>query len=161
MENNDRPLLKAGLWRCMSTADKSRIRSLSVQFAANKKVPRNQAGRRSKGVSLEMLAQSGLLGADPDDPQCSQFVTSLVECQADVVQFVQTLPGLQNRVSQFRAQLIAAAEAGHLTGFGEANTMNLVELFDGLVSGLDVYAKCPFLATEHAVQNTPRGPDQA
>jgi hypothetical protein len=39
----------------------------------------------------------------------------------------------------FREQLLAAAAAVHL-----------IELFDGLIKGLDVYANCPFLAQEAA-----------
>jgi hypothetical protein len=103
--DNDRPLLRGALWGKMSKGDKGRIRQLSVPYTANKKNPVNTAGRRPRGVSLEMLAQSGPIGADLDDPNCSTFITDLVGCQADVVEFVQTLPALRNRVLVFREQL--------------------------------------------------------
>jgi hypothetical protein len=134
----------------MSQGDKARIRQLSVQYTANKKIAVNAAGRRPRGVSLEMLAQSSLVGADLDDPNCATFITELVGCQGDVVEFVQTLPDLRNRVLVFREQLQAAAQAGHLHAFGEANTTHLIDLFNTLANGLDVYSKCPFLAPEHA-----------
>jgi hypothetical protein len=99
---------------------------------------------------LEMLAQAGMIGADPEDENCSKWVTDVVETQADVVAFVQTLPSLRARVVQCREQLVAAAQAGHMAAFGEHNTNQLLELFTGLENGLDVYAVCPLLAPVHA-----------
>jgi hypothetical protein len=36
-----------------------------------------------------------------------------------------------------------------MAAFGEHNTNQLLELFAGLVNGLDVYAACPYLAPMH------------
>jgi hypothetical protein len=142
-----------------STQSSHCVQQLSVQ--ANKKLPVNTVGRRTRGshfkkhsgVSLEMLAQSGMIGADLDDPNCLKFITDLVECQADVVEFVQSLPELLQRVLVCRMQLQVAAQAGHLNGFGEANTLHLIDVFNALVYGLDVHSVCPFLAQEHAPGN--------
>jgi hypothetical protein len=153
----DRPLIKASLWGKLSQGDKGRLNKLSVQYAGNKSRPANVKGRRSLGVSLEMLAQSGLIGADLDDPNCTKFVSDLVECQADVVAFVQTIPELRAKVIAMGELFDAAAKAGHLNSFGEANTNRMLEMFNTLVSGLDVHAVCLFLAREHA----PPSPDMA
>jgi hypothetical protein len=96
--DTDRTFLRGALWSKMSKGDKGRIRQLSVHHTANKKISVNTVGRRTREVSLEMLAQSGLIGADLEDPHCSKFFTGLVERQADVVTFVQTLPDLRNSV---------------------------------------------------------------
>ena len=134
----------------MSSGEKARIKRLSVQYTANKKVPGNTVGRRTKGVSLNMLEESGLIGADTEDLSCSKFITDLVECQSDVVAFVKTLPELHQRVKSFGEQLTAAAQAGHLDAFGAEPTQHLIQLFQELVKGLDVYAACPYLASVQA-----------
>jgi hypothetical protein len=143
-----KPPVKARLWNAVSDSEKGRLKRLSVQYKANKAL--NPTPRHAKGVSLEMLAQAGMIGADPDDENCSKWVTDVVETQADVVAFVQTLPSLRARVVQSREQLVAAAQSGHMAAFGEHNTNQLLELFTGLENGLDVYAVCPFLAPVHA-----------
>jgi hypothetical protein len=152
---DDRPLIKGALWGKMSKVEKGRMKQLSVQYTANMKHAANAAGRRARGVSLEMLAQTGMIGADLADPNCSRFLTELVECQADIVGFVQTLPELRQRVLVCREQLQVAAQAGHLNGFGEANTSHLIDLFNTLVNGLDVHSVCPFLARENAPTKVP------
>jgi hypothetical protein len=157
--NRGKPPVKARLWNAVTDGEKSRLKRLSVQYKAHKSSPANRTTRHAKGVSLEsleMLAQAGMIGADPDDENCSKWATDVVETQADVVAFVQTLPPLRDRVIQCRGQLVAAAQAGHMSAFGEHNTSQLLELFNGLVDGLDVYAACPYLAPVHE-----RMPDQA
>ena len=71
-----------------------------------------------RGVSLEMLAQIGLLGVDPGDPSCSKGVSDITEIPSDVAQFVRTLPPLRNQVIQARERLQTANEFGQLTTFG-------------------------------------------
>jgi hypothetical protein len=151
MDNRDygKPPVKARIWNAVSNAEKKKLKLLSAQYKANKAAPANRTSRHAKGVSLEMLAQSSLLGADTEDENCSKWVTDMVETQADVVAFVQTLPALRDRVIQCHEQLAAAAQAGHMSAFGEQNTQQLLDLFSGLVQGLDVYAVCPYLAAVH------------
>jgi hypothetical protein len=148
--NRGKPPVKARLWNSVSDREKSRLKALSVQYKANKASVANRTNRHAKGVSLEMLAQAGLVGADPEDENCSKWVTDVVETQADVIAFVQTLPALRARVLQCREQLLAAAQAGSMSSFGDQNTSQLLDLFNGLVDGLDVYAACPYLAPVQA-----------
>jgi hypothetical protein len=59
--DNDRPLLKGVLWSKMSEGDKGGVRKSNFQDKATHKLPVNTVGHRTRGVSLEMLAQSGLI----------------------------------------------------------------------------------------------------
>jgi hypothetical protein len=104
-----------------------------------------------------MLAQAGLLGADTDNESCSKWISDLVDTQTDVITFVQSIPPLHQRVVSISDSLKTAANEGHLAAFGEENTRQLIQLFDGLASGLDVFTHCPMLAREHAAK--PTGPN--
>ena len=155
MGDDSRPLVNGAVWSKLSNRDKNRLRALSVQYTANKAAPANRTAK-PRGVSLEMLAQAGLLGVDPDDPSCAKLVSDISETQSGVAQFVRTLPPLRNQVIHFRESLQTANAAGHLTAFGPDNTQQLLLLFDTLVAGLDVYGKCPYLAVVHQ-QEAPQG----
>ena len=120
-----------------------------MQYTINKSVAANRTARHPKGISLEMLAQASMLGADSDDPNCSTLVTDIVEAQEDVVSFVQSLTALRERVVSCRDQLVTAAQAGQLAAFGEENTSQLVQLLSGVASVLDVFTACPSLAPHH------------
>jgi hypothetical protein len=150
MDPNEKPLVRASVWHKLSKTDKNKIRQLSVQYNANKAVQANHVRNRQKGVSLEMLAQAGLLGADTDSQTCAKWITDLVETQVDVISFVESIPPLHQRVVSISESLKTAASEGHLAAFGTENTHQLIQLFDGLASGLDVYAHCPMLAPVHA-----------
>jgi hypothetical protein len=149
MEHQDKPLVRAAVWQKLSNSDKSKLRQLSVQYKANKSAAANRVRNRQKGVSLEMLAQAGLLGADTDNESCSKWISDLVDTQMDVVSFVQSIPPLHSRVVSISDGLKHAVTEGHFAAFGEENTRQLIQLFDGLASGLDVYSHCPMLAPEH------------
>jgi hypothetical protein len=175
--DHDRPLIKAALWCKLSQGDKGRLKQLSVQYAGNKRRSVNAVGRRTLGVSLEVLAQSGLIGADADDANCSKFVNVcfllllLLLCcvllsvcffwfsgvPGVVVAFIQTIPELPAKAIAMGEQFDTAAKAGHLNSFGEANTNRILDMFNLLVNGLDVHVVCPFLAREHALPS----PDMA
>jgi hypothetical protein len=157
MDHHDKPLVRAAVWQRLSNSDKNKLRQLSVQYKANKAAPANRVRNRQKGVSLEMLAQAGLLGADTDNEACAKWISDLVDTQLDVVSFVQSIPPLHAQVVSISDGLKQAVTEGHFAAFGEENTRRLIQLFDGLASGLDVYAHCPMLAPEH-VPAQPRDP---
>jgi hypothetical protein len=149
MDNRDTPLIRGALWSRMKPSEKRRYKQHAVQWKANKALPGNRQANKTRGVSLQMLQQAGMLGVDLDDENTSKFVADLAECQTDVVSFVLTLPALRNQVIQANAALVSAHEAGQLSAFGEENTRQLVNLLAGLIQGLDVHAACPLLAPEH------------
>jgi hypothetical protein len=77
-------------------------------------------------------------------------MSDLVDAQMDVISSVQSIPPLHSCVVSISESLRKAANEGHLTAFGEENIRQLIQLFDGIASGLDVFAHCPMLALEHA-----------
>lgn len=148
---HEKPLIKGALWNKLSTAERARFSSLNVQYAANKKVPANRNNRRFKGVSLEMLQASGMIGADPEDGSTSKFVADIADNMSDVISFVQTLPALHAQVLFYQASLQQAVTEGSLSAFGEENTRNLMGFFSQMSQGLDLYRHCSELAPAHAV----------
>jgi hypothetical protein len=74
MEHQDKPLVRAAVWQRLSHAEQNKPR-LSVQYNANKSAPANRGRNRQKGVSFDMLAQAGLLGADTDSDSCSKWTS--------------------------------------------------------------------------------------
>jgi hypothetical protein len=157
MDHRETPLIRGALWSRMKPCEKRRYKQHAVQWKANKAIPANRRGNKTRGVSLQMLQQAGMLGVDLEDENTSKFISDIAECQSDIVSFVQTLPELRNRVVQAHTALLAAREAGHLTAFGDESTLHLVNLFEGLISGLDVHAACPLLAPVHQEAPPPPG----
>jgi hypothetical protein len=141
-------VVKGNIWRQLTPDSKRKWKSLSVQYAANKRAPANKIRSNSRGVTLAMLQSAGVLGADPDDPQCNKFISDLAETQADVALFVQQLIPLHSQAQHWRAILTQASENGLLAPLGD--TALMLQFFDSLVTGLDVHAHCPQLAPVHA-----------
>ncbi len=141
-------VVKSGLWRQLSASDKLKWRNLSVQYVANKRCALNKIRSRSRGVSLQMLESAGVLGVDPDDPQCNKFVSDLAEAQADVALFVRDLAPLHIMAQHWRSVFKDANSQGLLAQLGDMDTF--FQFLDSLVHSLDVCNRCPQLAPEHA-----------
>jgi hypothetical protein len=156
MSDDTRCLLKGSVWRQLSSDSRRKWKFLSVQYVANKQAPLNKFRSKARGVSLEMLQSAGVLGADPDDPQCNRFISELAETQADVALFVQRLVPLHAEAQHWHAVFKQASENGLMAPLGD--TALMLQFFDTLVKGLDVCSHCPQLAPAHAVVDKEAGP---
>jgi hypothetical protein len=151
-------LVKGSIWRQLSSDSRRKWKSLSVQYVANMKAPMNKIRSKARGVSLEMLQSAGVMGADLSDPQCNRFISELAETQSDVALFVQRLVPLHAEAQHWHAVFKQASENGLLAPLGD--TALMLQFFDTLVKGLDVYSHCPQLAPAHAVVDKEAGPSQ-
>jgi hypothetical protein len=105
-----------------------------VQYVASKRSPLDRVRVRNRGVSLEMLEAAGVLGVDPDDPQCNE--SDLAETQADVALFVRDLAPLHVRAQHWRSVFNNANGQGLLAPLGDMDALN--QFLDALVQSLDV-----------------------
>ena len=97
-----------------------------------------------------MLEAAGILGADASDPLCNKFIADMIDSQSEVVAFIRGLAPLRDQAQQLSAYLQTANAAGQLAPLGE-NVNGILQFFEALDKGLNVYEHCPTLAPEHVV----------
>jgi hypothetical protein len=145
-------VVRSGVWKALEPSHRVKWKNLSVQWAANKKSVRNKGSKpsQSKGISLEMLEEAGVMGADASDPLCNKFIADLIDCQSELVAFVRGLDEMRTTAHQLSEFFKSASTAGKLVPLGDA-VPKILLFFEALNGKLDLYTHCPTLAPEHVV----------